>query len=99
MKNLTIFTSIAAALALSSGLAMANMETLEKCVVVDKNGNNLVKAGKNDCATSSHSCAGQSTAGDPTAFITVPQGQCVKINAGDYAGISNDIKAKITGAM
>ncbi len=95
MKKLSILASVTAALALNSGLALASAE-MEQCVVVDKNGKNLVKANKSDCAVKGvHSCAGQNKAGEAGAFIEVPKGQCAKINAGDFSGVSSDIKSNI----
>ena len=48
----------------------------EKCAGV-------VKAGKNDCATSANSCAGQVKAdGNKEAWIYVPKGTCEKIVGG-----------------
>ena len=49
---------------------------MEKCYGV-------AKAGKNDCASGSHSCAGQSTKDmDKTAFVLVPAGTCAKLAGG-----------------
>ncbi len=40
----------------------------------------VAKASKNDCATATHSCAGQSTIdNDPKSFKYVPEGTCLKI--------------------
>lgn len=48
----------------------------EKCAGV-------VKAGKNDCATSANSCAGQvKVDGNKEAWIYVPKGTCEKIVGG-----------------
>jgi uncharacterized membrane protein len=95
MKKLNLLASITAALALTSGLTLAADE-MEKCEVVDKNGKNIIKANQTDCAVKGlHSCAGQNKAGEAGAFIEVPKGQCAKINAGDFSGVSNDIKSKI----
>lgn len=48
----------------------------EKCAGV-------VKAGKNDCATTANSCAGQVKAdGNKEAWIYVPKGTCEKIVGG-----------------
>ncbi len=99
MKKLSIFTAVTAALTLSSGIALANTAAdMEKCVVVDKQGHNIVKAGKNDCKGAMNSCAGTAKAGDKDNFIMVPKGQCSKINAGDFSGVSSDVKAKVEGA-
>ncbi|MGA2654876.1 MAG: DUF2282 domain-containing protein [Gammaproteobacteria bacterium] len=99
MKKWNILSTITTALALSSSFCLAADE-MEPCVVVDKNGNNLVKAHQADCAVKGvHSCAGQNKDGEQGAFIEVPKGQCAKINAGDFSGVSNDIKSKINGAQ
>lgn len=56
--------------------------TFEKCY-------GIVKAGLNDCQTSTHSCAGTSTADNQgDAWIYVPAGTCSKLTGG-----SNDPKA------
>jgi len=40
----------------------------------------IALAGKNDCQTATHSCAGTSTKdGDPASWIYVPAGTCGKI--------------------
>ncbi len=97
MKKLNIFTAVAAAVALTAGSAFAQVE-MEQCKVVDKNGKGLIKAHKSDCKSAGVSCAGQNKAGDPSAWIMVPKGECVKINAGDFSGVDKDIKEKIEGA-
>jgi uncharacterized membrane protein len=56
--------------------AKATKEKLEKCYGINA-------AGKNDCATGAHSCAGQATAArDPKSFVLVPAGDCAKIEGG-----------------
>jgi uncharacterized membrane protein len=43
----------------------------------------IVKAGKNDCQTSTHACAGQvSMDNDPESWIYLPKGACEKIVGG-----------------
>jgi len=43
----------------------------------------VVKAGKNDCQTSSHACAGQNKEdGDAMSWIYLPKGTCEKIVGG-----------------
>lgn len=40
----------------------------------------IAQAGKNDCQTATHSCAGSATkASDPASWIYVPAGTCGKI--------------------
>jgi uncharacterized membrane protein len=59
-----------------SGTVLAGKPGFEKCM-------GIVKAGKNDCGTSGHACAGQSTKdGAPDEWIYVPQGTCEKIAGG-----------------
>ena len=46
----------------------------------------VAQAGKNDCATATHSCAGTATkAGDPASWVYVPAGTCDKIVGGHMA--------------
>lgn len=43
-------------------------------------GAQIVKAGKNDCGTSKHGCAGQATKdGDKEEWLYVPTGTCEKV--------------------
>ena len=56
--------------------AMAAAKAQEKCY-------GIVKAGMNDCATSTASCAGSATKDNQKdAFIFVPKGVCNKIVGG-----------------
>ncbi len=44
----------------------------------------IVKAGKNDCQTSAHACAGQASKdGQGDAWVYVPKGTCEKIIGGN----------------
>ena len=53
--------------------AHAAKEGFEKCA-------GIVKAGKNDCGTSKHACAGQATkSGDKEEWLYVPTGTCEKM--------------------
>ena len=62
-------------LGLSTG-ALAGKPGMEKCT-------GIVKAGMNDCGTSKHACAGQSSAdGDAEEWVYVPEGTCTKIVGG-----------------
>jgi uncharacterized membrane protein len=93
MKKSTILTALTSAIALISTTAFA-AEEFEKCTVI-KNGKGLIKEHKADCKGASHSCAGQNKAGDPESWISVPKGQCDKINKGNFEGIDPKIKDKI----
>jgi uncharacterized membrane protein len=54
----------------------AGKKDMEKCY-------GIVKAGQNDCQTSTSACAGTAEVdGKPTAFIVVPKGTCEKIVGG-----------------
>ena len=67
---------IAAAIVSAAASAQAEEEKYEHCFGV-------AKAGQNDCQTSTHVCAGKSTADrDPHGFISVPAGTCSKISGG-----------------
>jgi len=70
---------IAAAIVSAAASARAEEEKYEHCYGV-------AKAGQNDCQTSTHVCAGKSTAErDPHAFISVPAGTCSKISGGSLS--------------
>ena len=65
-------------------------QMMEKCRVVDKDGNGLIKAYQAN--------SGINLEGDASAWIWVPYGQCAKINAGDFNGVSPAIMAKINSS-
>ena len=64
------------ALAAGSAVAAEGKAEMEKCYGV-------AKAGKNDCASASHACAGQSKADASGAeFVSLPKGTCAKLANG-----------------
>lgn len=82
--NRSVNTIAAAVLALTATGLMASGNSIaadgktemEKCYGV-------AKAGRNDCATASSSCAGTSTEdGQKDAYIAIPKGTCSKIAGG-----------------
>ncbi|HTO83716.1 MAG TPA: DUF2282 domain-containing protein [Methylomirabilota bacterium] len=80
--NLLNASAIAAALSVavlasaSAGPAAVPGFDHEKCY-------GIAQAGKNDCQTATHSCAGTATkANDPASWIYVPAGTCAKIAGG-----------------
>ena len=77
MKNKALFVSTAVAglfaLSVIGNHAIAGKEGFEKCA-------GIVKAGKNDCGTSQHACAGQAKKdGDKEEWAYVPNGTCDKL--------------------
>lgn len=75
--NTLMRSALAGLLALGVGAfamtASAGKAGMEKCAGV-------VKAGKNDCGTNAHACAGQAKKdGDPQEWVYVPAGTCEKI--------------------
>lgn len=73
-KLLTV--TIAGVLALGASSVLADHHEPEKCMGV-------VKAGKNDCGTSKHACAGHATVDkDPEEWIALPKGLCEKLVGG-----------------
>ena len=84
MKNEFMIRSAIAGL-IALGLATGGANVLaakgdnEKCA-------GIAKAGKNDCGTSKHSCAGQGKMdGDADEWVYVPKGACEKIVGGKLA--------------
>lgn len=80
MNTLQIMQSSLVALAITglvvSPAALAAKQGMEKCA-------GIAKAGKNDCGTSKHSCAGQAAVdGDPEEWVYIPVGTCDKIVGG-----------------
>jgi uncharacterized membrane protein len=71
--SLAVSTLLGAGLATLASSANAAEAGMEQCAGV-------VKAGKNDCATSSNACHGHvETDANPEAWIYVPNGTCSKI--------------------
>lgn len=77
ITSLAVASAMTAALTMSlASVATAKDKKVEKCYGV-------VKAGKNDCATASSSCAGTSVKdGQKDAWIYVPKGTCEKLSGG-----------------
>jgi uncharacterized membrane protein len=80
IKSVAIAAAIGSLLAMGAQSATAGDASKEKCYGV-------AKAGKNDCAGSSHSCAGQSKVdNDPSEWKYVPKGECEKLGGMLTAG-------------
>jgi len=81
LNSLVIMSAIGAAvLAVSKTVDFSALkdssEKRERCYGV-------VRAGKNDCGTSTHACAAQSEVdGNPESWIMVPKGLCDKLISG-----------------
>ena len=72
LKTIAIASAIGSLLALGSATASAD-DAKEKCLGV-------AEAGKNDCATAKHSCAGQAKAEKGAdEWKYVPKGECEKM--------------------
>lgn len=71
----------------TSSTPKQNTTQMEKCRVVDKDGNGLIKPYMAD--------SGSNLEGDRNAWIWVPFGQCQKINKGDFTGVPEEILYKI----
>jgi uncharacterized membrane protein len=74
LKTIAIASAVGSLLALGGATASAaDAPAKEKCAGV-------AQAGKNDCASASHSCAGQAkTDNDPKEWKYVPKGECEKM--------------------
>ncbi|KTD13292.1 DUF2282 domain-containing protein [Legionella jamestowniensis] len=78
-KELLVASAITAFLTLTADAAIASdqsKQTTEKCY-------GIVKAGMNDCATATASCAGSSTKDNQAdAYIFLPKGICERLVGG-----------------
>ena len=73
LKTIAIASAVGSLLALSSMSVSAEEAAKEKCL-------GIAQAGKNDCGTAKHSCAGQATVDKaPDDWKYVPKGQCEKM--------------------
>jgi uncharacterized membrane protein len=76
MTNKILIASALAAVVSMSAVGSAQAAENEKCYGV-------AKAGKNDCQTATHSCAGTSTVdADAASWLYVPTGTCEKLAGG-----------------
>ena len=79
-------TGLIAMTAATGGLAAA--EKMEKCYGV-------VKAGKNDCQTSTAACAGSATKdSQKDAWLYLPKGSCEKLVGGSVSAAAKGDKKK-----
>lgn len=84
MNRKLIGAAVAAAV-LAMGMSITNVQAagdpkVEKCY-------GIAKAGKNDCGTKVHACAGQAKVdNDPTEWILVDKGDCKKLGGSLTAG-------------
>ncbi len=75
-STVLLSSAVAMAFAMAAAPQSATAAEIEKCYGV-------AKAGKNDCATATTSCAGTSKVDDQKdAWIAVPKGTCAKIAGG-----------------
>ncbi len=80
--------------AITAFLAMATTHATIAAPVDEKNSNTekcfgIVKAGLNDCATATSSCAGSSkTDRQADAFVFLPTGVCEKLVGGNLKAVS-----------
>ncbi|HYD19166.1 MAG TPA: DUF2282 domain-containing protein [Patescibacteria group bacterium] len=75
-KQMITAATLAAAISFAANAAIAEDAPTEKCY-------GIVKAGKNDCHTAAHSCAGSAkTDNDRTEWLKLPKGLCDRITGG-----------------
>jgi uncharacterized membrane protein len=74
MKNLTIAAAVGSLLAVGAAQAMDHGTKGDKVKCYG-----VAKAGKNDCASASHGCAGAAKSdNDPAEWVFMPQAECEK---------------------
>jgi uncharacterized membrane protein len=73
-KNMTIAAAIAGLLTVGTAQARHHEGAADKVKCYG-----IAKAGKNDCGTASHSCAGMAkTDNDPNEWVSLPRDACEK---------------------
>jgi uncharacterized membrane protein len=73
LKTIAIASAVGSLLAMGTAAIAGDAASKEKCLGV-------AEAGKNDCGTASHACAGQAkTDKDPNEWKYVPKGECEKM--------------------
>jgi len=72
----------------AADVALADKPGMEQCA-------GIIKAGKNDCATSANACHGHVTSdANPEAWIYVPKGTCDKIAGARVVQVNDPTPAK-----
>ncbi|MGQ3891358.1 BufA1 family periplasmic bufferin-type metallophore [Legionella sp. CNM-4043-24] len=85
-RKLLVSSAMTAFLTLAAAQAVAADAPTEKCY-------GLVKAGMNDCATATASCAGSATKDNqPDAFVFMPTGLCEKLVGGSLKPLETNTK-------
>ena len=87
-KNVIAAATLAAVISFAANAALADTHEgkTENCYGV-------VKAGKNDCKTGAHSCAGASKMdNDKTEWVKVPAGLCDKLTGGTTEAPAEEMK-------
>jgi uncharacterized membrane protein len=88
MLHLAISGVLALSGAALTSTALAAQDGKEQCA-------GIVKAGKNDCATSTNACHGHTTSdANSEAWIYVPQGTCERIVGGHIVKVAEPPPAK-----
>jgi uncharacterized membrane protein len=88
MLHLAISGVLALSGAALTSTAVAAQDGMEQCA-------GIVKAGKNDCATSTNACHGHVTSdANSEAWIYVPQGTCDRIVGGHIVKVQEPPPAK-----
>jgi uncharacterized membrane protein len=85
-KNVIAAATLAAVISFAAQAAVADDMKTENCYGV-------VKAGKNDCKTGAHSCAGAAKAdNDKAEWVKVPAGLCDKLTGGTTEAPMEEMK-------
>ncbi|MCC7036995.1 MAG: DUF2282 domain-containing protein [Alphaproteobacteria bacterium] len=85
-KNVIAAATLAAVISFAAQAAVADDMKTENCYGV-------VKAGKNDCKTGAHSCAGSAKAdNDKAEWVKVPAGLCDKLTGGTTEAPAEEMK-------
>ncbi len=81
--KLLVSSALAALAALAATATVVQAGPAEKPDFAFEKCYGIVKAGLNDCQTSTHSCAGTSTADNQgDSWVYVPTGTCAKLTGG-----------------
>ena len=83
LKSLTLSALFGAAALAAAGTAAFADESKAMDKPAMEHCFGVAKAGKNDCAAGTHSCASQSTTDmDKASFVSLPAGMCAKLAGG-----------------
>lgn len=85
MKTTNLISAAVASMIAMSALTSPTQAADDKAAAATEKCYGIAKAGKNDCASTTHSCAGQSKEASGKEWVKLPKGTCERIVGGSLS--------------